>query len=102
MNGRGACTAKVTWLENTCLEANRGVEWDWLNWKRSVTMAPATERTSMDDMALIYKQACGGFRCTGQTVTPAQLIAAAQVKYGALSPRYLRFIADVNAYGANH
>jgi hypothetical protein len=56
----------------------------------------------MDDMALIYKQACGGFRCTGQTVTPAQLIAAAQVKYGALSPRYLRFIADVNAYGANH
>jgi hypothetical protein len=93
---------KAKWLETKCLEADRGVEWDWMNWQRSVGVAASTERTTMTDLADIYKRACGGVSCAGLQPTPAQLIAAAKVKYGVTNLRTIAFTKALNDYGANH
>jgi hypothetical protein len=73
-----------------------------MNWQRSVGVAASTERTTMTDLADIYKRACGGVSCTGLQPTPAQLIAAARVKYGLGALKALKFERSINDYGANH
>jgi hypothetical protein len=104
------CVQKARWLEtrggNASQIAGFAVEWDWMNWKRSVDTAPSNENTNMSDLSDIYKRACGGVSCTNLDPSPAALIAAARNKYnadaGADTPRAIRFSSDINAYGANH
>lgn len=96
------CAAQVRWLQNQCPEANRGSEWDWNNWYRSVSVAPAAERTTVTDLADIQRRACGGTSCSGLEPSPAQFITAATAKYdgGTQEPRAARFADDANKYGA--
>lgn len=96
------CTSQVKWLENTCLAADRGVEWDWMNWMHNVNIAPSGSVSSIGDVADVFVRACGGTSCTGLTPTPGQLITAARTKYGLGSPKALRLENAVNNYGANH
>ncbi len=98
------CTVQAKWLENKCGTdiAGLAVEWDWMNWKRSVDTAPITENSTMVDIADIYKIACGAGTCTNKQPTPAQLVAAARTKYGLGTNRALRVESDIIRYGANH
>jgi hypothetical protein len=56
----------------------------------------------MADIADIYKIACGAGTCTNKQPTPAQLVAAAQSKYGIGSARAGRVERAINDHGANH
>jgi len=75
-----------------------------MNWNRSIDTAPAAESTSMENLADVYKRACGGVSCSGLQPTPNDLIAAARDKYVPFGQqqRSDRLEADINAYGANH
>ncbi len=99
------CVQKAKWLENKCGTGTAldglAVEWDWMNWQRSVDTAPLNQSTNMADLSDIYKRACGGVSCTDLQPTPDALISAAHDKYGP-GPRGDRFESDINDYGANH
>jgi hypothetical protein len=96
------CNVQAKWLETKCLEADRGVEWDWMNWKRAVGVAPVAQQTNVTELADIYKRACGGVSCANLNPSAAQLIAAARTKYGVGTPKASLFEAQVALYGANH
>lgn len=97
-----SCAAQVKWLENTCLAADRGVEWDWMNWMHHVNVSPSPQASSTSDVADIFVRACGGVSCAGAAPAPAALIDASKTKYGAGSAKQVRFEDAINGYGANH
>lgn len=96
-----SCHAKVQWLENACLEANRGVEWDWMNWMRAVNVGSPASRLTTADVGSLFVQACGG-DCSGKEPTPAQLILAGRILYGVGSDKALAVETAIVDYGANH
>lgn len=93
----------VRWLETRCNEAERGVEWDWLTFQYSVSVAP--NPTRLDDLLDIYRRACGG-DCSASGTTPAPtfftLRNAAMAKYGPQDARALDFEQRGLASGVNH
>ncbi len=96
-----SCHAKFKWMENTCLEGNRGVEWDWMNWMHSLNVNPITSRLTTADVGTLFAQACGG-DCAGKEPKPAELILAARSVYGPGSDKAVAVEFAIGAYGANH
>lgn len=96
------CHQKRKWLEDTCLRAARGVEWDWMNWMRAVNTAPLASRSTTGDVADIFLRACGGGTCDSKEPTSAQLIEASKAKYGVGTPKQAAFETAIDDYGANH
>ena len=56
-----SCKTPVKWLENQCLTANRGVEYDWMNFLYDINSAPAAQ-----PRAGILGAGHGGCRVCGQ------------------------------------
>lgn len=96
-----SCNSKIKWLENTCVETNRGVEWDWMNWMHALNAAPPTGRLTTEDIGALFAHACGG-DCSGKEPTPTQLMASAESLYGFGSDKSFAVINAINDYGANH
>jgi hypothetical protein len=94
-----SCVDQVKWLETKCAASQRGVEWDWMNFQRAVTVATAP--TPLDDLLDIYKQACGGTSCTGVQRSFQQLAVAADLKFGQLDARAQQFRLSGSAYGVD-
>ncbi len=95
-----SCATPVKWLETYCAESGTGAEWDWMNWFRSVNVAPASAAISQADLADIVVRACVYASCRVAAPTPAHLVAASRDKYGAGSPQANRFLEDMIANGA--
>ncbi len=94
------CAAPVQWLETNCLQAQRGVEWDWMNFQRAITVSSAPTR--LGDLLDIYKEACGGTTCTGVERGFLQLDVAAKAKYGTFDPRAVAFTNEGVSFGVDH
>ncbi|MCK6537982.1 MAG: hypothetical protein L6Q84_33825 [Polyangiaceae bacterium] len=48
----------MKWLENQCLTANRGVEYDWMNFLYDINSAPTAQRTTLASLWEVYLTAC--------------------------------------------
>ena len=93
------------WMENHCLAAARGVEWDWTTFFYKVSSESLANKTSFGDLFNIYKIACTGnsqLKCNRQDVQWASLDNAARQLYGATDPRYTRFRTTGEDYGVDH
>jgi hypothetical protein len=97
-----SCSAQTRWLENHCVLASRGVEWDWLNFFRGAGVSAAP--IPVGDVHAIFRQACGG-RCDGsQEPSFASLQSAALTYYGGnpFDSRFLAFQSAGTSFGVNH
>lgn len=95
------CHTKEKWLENKCLEPNRGVEWDWMNWMRSLNVRPMASRLTASDIGALFAHACGG-DCEDKEPTPTQIVASARTLYGINTEKALAVEVAIDTYGANH
>ncbi len=96
------CKAPVKWLENQCLTANRGVEYDWMNFLYDINSAPSGQRTTLAGLWQVYLTACSPPECEGENLSWAALDNAAKAQYGQFDPRYLRLALSGNNFGVNH
>jgi len=96
------CALQVQWMKNQCPEFERGSEWDWNNWYRSVSVAPAPERTTLKDLSEVQRAACDASSCTDQLPPPSSFINAMNARYdaGPSDPRATRFRDNAGSYGA--
>jgi hypothetical protein len=96
------CKAQVKWLENYCLAADRGVEYDWLDFIYDVNTAPISARTRLADLWQIYLGACTPPDCELDDVKWVSLKDAALAYYSQNDPRYIRFLASGSNFGVSH
>lgn len=96
------CKAQVRWLENHCVAADRGVEYDWLGFLYDVNTAPAAQKTAMTDLWSIYLGACTPPDCEQEDVKWSPFLAAAQAYYGPTDLRYARIVNSGNDFGVDH
>lgn len=94
-----SCTQQVKFLETRCLEADRGIEWDWMNWMRSATTG--TNAITEAELAAVMARSCGG-NCYLKNPTSTQIIAASVVEFGATTPKQLKVENAIINYGALH
>ena len=100
-----SCSAPKTWMETYCAEgeAGKGVEWDWLNFLRSINITTAPNSISLADFNAILFKACGDASCTGKVRSFENMASAASTLYGGDTDlRTQRFRAAGNANGVNH
>lgn len=95
-----SCSTPVKWLENHCVAAARGVEWDWLNFWRAAATDPNSTR--MNDLFNILPRACGSGGCGSHAPSFADMVSAANAYYGPNDPRARTFNNLGNANGVNH
>lgn len=95
-----SCASEVRWLANNCSQAQRGVEWDWMNFQRALAVSPAP--TALADLLEIYKAACGGTSCSGVERDFQDLALAASTKYGAADSRATTFQNLGVSYGVDY
>jgi hypothetical protein len=101
------CTEKVTWMETQCLQAARGVEWDWNNFLWAIHTAPQSDRSSLSDLFGIYKEACapaGKPYCTSFTdmLWPAFRDAAENYYGGLTDARYVHLQTQADDFGVDY
>jgi hypothetical protein len=94
-----SCTQPVKYLETRCLEADRGIEWDWMNWMRSATTG--TNAITEAELAAVMARSCGG-NCYLKNPTPDDIIAASKVEFGAQTPKQIKTETAIIDYGARH
>lgn len=108
-----SCITQVRWLEalhpnasgvpTSCLMADRGVEWDWMNfyWSLRNKVSPY----SYAQIASVYTQTCGG-TCTNMTLSTAfnfsNLQTAANTVFGLTSARALHWSSNGDNFGVDH
>jgi hypothetical protein len=92
------CATPALWMESNCLLADRGVEWDWLNWQRAMDVS--TNRIDNRDFAAVYASVCGG-ACGSSSPTVAQMKAAAVSVFGA-GPKATAFARLAADFGTDH
>jgi hypothetical protein len=89
-----------------CLQAERGVEWDWSNFLWAIHTASTTNRTTMADLFGIYKEACapaGNPYCTQVTdMLWTVFIQASQNYYGVSDARHGYLQDQANEYGVDY
>lgn len=99
------CKYQMKWMENFCLASDQGTEWDWMAFLYDVNTAPASARSTIDDLGAIYVASCGGSLCeTGNDQGHwSTLDGAAFTYYGGLgSAKYSRFVTASDNFGVNH
>ena len=97
-----SCLTQVRWLENQCLQAARGVEWDWLNFYWSVrNTGAASAKYTHPNIASVYAQACGA-TCVQSEVGFTSLESGANAAFGVNSVKALQWASAADAFGVNH
>jgi hypothetical protein len=89
------------WMETHCLQTNRGVELDWMQYFY-YTHTKTAAKLSFADFETVFKTACGGNRCNGQAPTWANLQTAANTSFGVNSPKANHFATSGDSRGVNH
>lgn len=97
------CATPMLWLDTQCPTGGtgRGVEWDWLNFFHHIHASDVTGALTQAEIFSVYRQACGGQRCSG-SVTVSQLLNAAVTVFGAGTVKHANIVNSLNNYGANH
>jgi len=112
-----SCFTQVRWLDAlhpdsngvpaSCVAANRGVEWDWMNFYWSLrNKGGSSSSYSYAQLASVYRQACGGVACTNGT--PASSLnfsnvqAAANAVFGPTNARATFWSTNATNFGVNH
>ncbi len=96
------CKTPVKWLENQCLTANRGVEYDWMNFLYDINSAPTAQRTTLANLWQVYLTACSPPECESENLSWSALDNGAKAYYGQFEPRYLKLVASGDNFGVNH
>ena len=97
-----SCKTPVKWLENQCLTANRGVEYDWMNFLYDINSAPSSQRTSLSNLWQVYLTACSPPECESENLSWSALDNGAKAYYGTNNLRYLKLVASGSNFGVNH
>ena len=93
----------MKWLENQCLTANRGVEYDWMNFLYDINSAPTAQRTTLANLWQVYLTACSPPECESENLSWSALDGAAYAYYGGFGdPRYARLHQSGDDFGVNH
>ena len=92
----------MKWLENQCLTANRGVEYDWMNFLYDINSAPSSQRTSLSNLWQVYLTACSPPECESENLSWSALDNGAKAYYGPTDTRYLKLVASGSNFGVNH
>jgi hypothetical protein len=66
-----SCVGAVQWETNHCGQSANTIEWDWMNFWWRINN-DTTSPISIDDIAAVYKQSCGGVNCWKTPAPPAQ------------------------------
>ncbi len=93
-----SCAAPVKWLENHCVKANSGVEWDMLEFMRALNYG--VDALTMAEIVGVYAKA----HQSVLTLTWPALQTAALAYFGndASHPKYVHFLAAASAAGVQH
>src|SRR5262249_8117185 len=93
------CRNAVLWRDNHCFAADRGTEYDWMQFLWYVNTVTSA-KSSMAALSSIHMKACGNTKCDSP-ITWSALRSAAETHYGAASPKYLWFHDAGDAFGVD-
>lgn len=89
------------WMESYCPAANRGTELDWTGFYYWIHRR-STSAFSLAQIGNVYKQACGGVKCTQSVDTPwSSLRAAADALHGSTSAKAQFWRQQGDAFGVD-
>lgn len=98
------CRNAVLWRDNNCFKADRGTEYDWLQFFWNLNTV-GSDKLSFDDIEAVFDTACGGTCSTGSyevTVTWPLLRQGALDHYGSIQdPRFLYFEQSGDLFGVD-
>jgi hypothetical protein len=103
-----SCSDTVKYHENNCFKQGGGVEWDWMNFQRSLGSTDAASYINTTDLLDIYRRACslgstsssGNYICSGGESLPFDKLNTASIaKFGLNTPKALAFHNNAFKYG---
>ena len=97
------------WMNTNCTDtavSGMANEWDWADFYRDISTAPASQRSSLESINYVYKAGCTGSvtsKCTSaNTLNFTSLKTGANIAYGPNDPRALYFAAQGATFGVDH
>jgi hypothetical protein len=95
------CRSHIRWMENHCTQADRGVEWDWVNffWNWHTV---SSDKATMADIYDVIWNACTAGCQSWETILWSGLRNAAIGKWGISGPKFIYFDTEAGSNGVDH
>ncbi|MCH9685586.1 MAG: hypothetical protein K0V04_29415, partial [Deltaproteobacteria bacterium] len=95
-----SCDSYVNWRDNHCFGSWGGTEYDWMQFYWNMQAGNGI-KISMYELFDVYRGACSGGSCSGESVSWTELQDSAAVEFGLGSSKYNAFVAAGDAAGVD-